>query len=248
MHLLAVVVAAGVCGVLGALAPVLIARIPEPAVKEDERPADDGQSGARRSLPAPPPKELYADLAVRPRLRLGATLASGATGAVCGWAVGWTGALVVLCFLVPVGVVLAVVDWRTTLLPTWVIAPSYAVVLALVLVAAALDRDGHAAIRSGFGWLVWGGLFFVLWFVHPRGMGYGDVRLSGLLGLALGYVGWPACVIGLWLAFVLGGVGGLLLSLLRIVERKRFPFGPFMLVGAVAGLVAGALLTGGLAP
>ncbi len=73
----------------------------------------------------------------------------------------------------------------------------------------------------------------MLWFVYPRGMGYGDVRLSGVLGIALGLPRLGAqLVLGIYAGFLLGGVGGLLLSLLRLVDRKAYPFGPFMLAGA----------------
>ena len=72
----------------------------------------------------------------------------------------------------------------------------------------------------------------MLWYIHPRGLGYGDVRLSGILGIALGWVGYGReLVVGIYAAFLLGGVGGALLSRLRIVDRKGFPFGPFMFVG-----------------
>jgi leader peptidase (prepilin peptidase)/N-methyltransferase len=152
---------------------------------------------------------------------------------------GWDPALIVWAYLVPVGVALAVVDWRTRLLPTKVIAPSYAVVVLLTLVAALVSGDWDSLIRAGWGWLVAGVTFFVLWFVYPRGMGYGDVRLSGLLGIALGYLGWGELLTGIYAGFLIGGVGGLLLSLLRIVDRKAYPFGPFMLVGAVVGVLAG---------
>ena len=43
----------------------------------------------------------------------------------------------------------------------------------------------------------------------------------------------------MYAGFLLGGIGGLLLSVLRIVDRKAYPFGPFMLVGALVGVVAG---------
>jgi leader peptidase (prepilin peptidase)/N-methyltransferase len=152
---------------------------------------------------------------------------------------GWQPALVIALYLAPVGVALAVVDWRTRLLPTKVIAPSYAVVAALAVLCAALDGDRHALVTAALGWLVAGGTFFVLWFVYPRGMGYGDVRLSGVLGIALGYLGWAELLTGVYSAFLIGGVGGLLLSVLRLVDRKAYPFGPFMLVGAVVGVLAG---------
>ena len=84
-----------------------------------------------------------------------------------------------------------------------------------------------------------GGLFFLMWVIYPAGMGYGDVRLSGLLGIALGYLGWGELVVGLFSAFLVGGPGGLVLSMLKIVDRKANPFGPAMLVGAVLGVLFG---------
>ncbi len=144
-----------------------------------------------------------------------------------------------LLYLVPVGVALAVVDWRTRRLPTRVIAPSYGVVASLAVVAAWAEGDWSRLLGAVLGWVAAGGLFFVLWFIYPKGMGYGDVRLSGVLGIALGYLGWGELIVGLWIGFVLGAVGGLMLAGLRIFSRKAYPFGPFMLVGAVLGVVIG---------
>jgi leader peptidase (prepilin peptidase)/N-methyltransferase len=106
----------------------------------------------------------------------------------------------------------------------------------LVGFAALLDHNGHRLAGAGLGWLLMGGFYFVLWFVYPRGLGYGDVRLAGLLGLSLGYVGWSAVITGMYAGFVLGAVGGLLLAALHIVNRRRFAFGPFMLLGSLLGL------------
>lgn len=221
-----------VCGPAGLLVPVVVARLPEP------EPGPDAEGE--------PPKEAYAAIAALPGLAWKAALVSGLVGAVAGAAVGTTWSLLVLLPLVPVGVALGLVDWRTRLLPTRIIAPTYGVVLALVLLATALGGDTDDLVRAGWGWLVYGGSFFVLWFVHPRGLGYGDVRLSGVLGIALGHLGWGELLVGLYAGFLLGGVGGGLLSLLRVVERRAFPFGPFMLVGALVGVVAGEDLLRGL--
>ena len=155
------------------------------------------------------------------------------------WHWGWSPALSFLLYLAPVGVALAVIDWRTRLLPTKVIAPSYAVVAVLAAVSAWAEGDVDALVTAGLGWLVAGGTFFLLWFIYPRGMGYGDVRLSGVLGIALGYLGWAELLVGVYAGFVVGALGGLGLSALRIVDRKAYPFGPFMLVGAVIGVVLG---------
>jgi leader peptidase (prepilin peptidase) / N-methyltransferase len=256
-HLLAALVSALACGVLATLVPPLVRRLPEP-VPETVAETGDAEEGhtdgeadavvpaATRTLPAAPPKEPYVAIAALPGLAWKSALAGGACGGLVGLAVGWSAVLPALVFLVPVAVALAVIDWRTTLLPTRIIAPSYVVLAALCLLAALLGHDWHLLVRAALGWLVAGGLFFGLWFVYPKGLGYGDVRLSGLLGLALGLLGWPQLLVGVYTGFLLGGVGGLLLAALRIVNRKRFPFGPFMLVGALAGILAGPWITAGL--
>ncbi len=246
--------------VLGWFVPALIGRIPEPepepgppfrevgGASDDqpsvpEVPAGERRAAASGPAPAPAveeePKERYDAIAAIPGLGRRSALASAVVGGLVGAVVGWDPILLVWAYLVPVGVALAVVDWRTRLLPTKVIAPSYPVLVVLTLLAAGLTGDWDSLVRAGWGWLVAGGTFFVLWFIYPRGMGYGDVRLSGLLGIALGYLGWGELITGVYAGFLLGGVGGLLLSLLRIVDRRSYPFGPFMLVGAVLGVLLG---------
>ena len=158
--------------------------------------------------------------------------------------VGWGPELYFLLYLAPIGVALAVIDWRTRLLPTKLIAPSYVIVILLAAAAAWQQGDWQHLAMAGWGWLVAGGTFFALWFIYPKGMGYGDVRLSGILGIALGWLGWGELLTGVYAGFLLGGVGGLLLSLLRIVDRKAYPFGPFMLVGALVGVLAGPYVAG----
>jgi leader peptidase (prepilin peptidase) / N-methyltransferase len=216
--------AAAVLAVLGGagglLVPRLIRWIPEPA-----DPAPDKQPyaaiGARNGLAW--------------RSALSAGLAAGSMAAV----VGWSWSLPFLVYLAVVGTGLAVVDWHTRLLPTKVVAPSYAVVGGLVLLAAAVDRSGDDLVRSLWGWLVAGGLFWLMWRIYPRGMGYGDVRLAGVLGIALGFLGWGQLLVGVYSGFVLGALVGTLLSALRVVDRKAYPFGPFMLVGAWLGVLLG---------
>ena len=157
-----------------------------------------------------------------------------------GWSIGWEWPLLYLVPLVPVGVALAVIDWRTRFLPTRIIGPTYVGLVALVLVCWLATRDTDDLVRAGLGWLAAGGVFLLLWLIYPRGLGYGDVRLSGVLGIALGYLGWGELFVGVYGGFLLGGIGGGLLAISRLVDRKAFPFGPFMLVGALIGIVWGA--------
>jgi leader peptidase (prepilin peptidase)/N-methyltransferase len=80
----------------------------------------------------------------------------------------------------------------------------------------------------------------VLHLVNPGGMGFGDVKLAPTLGLALGWYGWSAVVAGTLVGFGLGaGVGLVLLAMRRVDRRTPIPFGPFMLLGALAGVLLG---------
>ena len=235
---------------LGLLVPALIARIPEPEPMAEAAEADTDTDTASDTGLADPasaePKEPYAAIAGLPGLAWKAALASGVCGAVLGLVLGWDWPLLYLVPLVPVSVALAVVDWRTRLLPTRVIAPTYVAVIVLVLVCWLVTRDTDDLVRAGWGWLIAGGLYFVLWVAYPRGMGYGDVRLSGVLGIALGYLGWNELLVGIYGGFLLGGVVGGTLSLLRRVDRKGYPFGPFMLLGALVGTVFGDAVVSGI--
>jgi len=225
--------------VAGTLVPAIIGRIPEPAPEaETEQPPND-EVGGGTTGEASERKELYVDIARLPGLRWKCSLVTAVVAALIGSRVGFGPELSFLLYLAVVGVALALVDWRTRLLPTKVLAPSYLVVVVFAAVSSLLADDWTALVTAAWGWLIAGGTFFVLWFIYPRGMGYGDVRLSGILGIALGWLGWGQLLTGIYAGFLIGGVGGLLLSKLKIVDRKAYPFGPFMLVGALVGVLFG---------
>jgi leader peptidase (prepilin peptidase) / N-methyltransferase len=229
---------AAVGAVLGAVAglgvPALIARIPEPA--HDLVLAGDASAVPKQA------KEPYAAIAAAQGLAWKAAVASGVSAGLVGLAVGWRWPLLPLLVLVPVGVALAVVDWRTRLLPTRVIVPTYAVVGVLAIVAAGLGDDWASLVRALWGLVLARGTFWLLWLVYPRGMGFGDVRLAGVLGIALGLLGWGELTLGVYAGFVIGGVSGLALSAVRVVDRRAYPFGPFMLLGALLGVLFGGPL------
>ena len=233
--------------VLGALAcafvPQVVGRLPEPA------PAPEAELDEIDPLAPPEPKRPYAELAQARGLRTWSVLAGAAAGAVCGLSavqLGRPGLLPGLLLLVPLGVALAYIDARTRLLPSALIMPAYPALVVLLLVGALLDGTWRVLLGAALGWLVMGGLFLVLNLVYPAGMGYGDVRLSGLLGLVLGYAGLAPLLVGLEAAFVLGAIGGLLPALWRRVRRmprvRGYPFGPYMLLGALIGLLLGEAL------
>jgi leader peptidase (prepilin peptidase)/N-methyltransferase len=253
-HLGAAAVSAAVAGGVAALLPRRIASMPEPepdpepteeelvAAAERRRAAEERAARRGKTLKEPvpePPKEPYADLGARPRLAAGLAGLAGTAGVVVGLALGWDWALLVWVPLLPLGAALAFVDWHTRLLPVHLVYPAYGVAVVGAVVAALAAGDLAALERAGIGWVVGGLVYGVLWFVYPSGLGYGDVRLSGVLGIALGYVGWGAVVVGLYAGFLLGGVIGALLRVTRLVPQRHIPFGPFMMLGGLVGLVWG---------
>jgi leader peptidase (prepilin peptidase)/N-methyltransferase len=86
-------------------------------------------------------------------------------------------------------------------------------------------------------------LYFLIAIAKPGGMGFGDVKLAGVLGLYLGWVGWGALAVGTFLGFLIGGLVGIALMIGgRATRRTGLPFGPFMLVGALIAILVGERL------
>ena len=80
-------------------------------------------------------------------------------------------------------------------------------------------------------------LMLVIYVLSRGGMGFGDVKLAGLIGL---YLGTTLGVLSLFLAFVLGASIGLVLLALRLKSRKdALPFGPFLAIGAYLAMAWG---------
>jgi len=242
-----VLAAAVVCGAAGLAVPPVIGRLPQPepvavpagAAETGEPAGADGAAG-RFEEPPPPPFAVVAD---RPGLRWLTAGLSAVAGGVCAVAVGWSWPLLFLLPTVPVGVLLGYVDLRTRLLPKVVVIPATLAAVALVAACAATTGDGRGLVRALVGMVVVRSVYWVLWWIHSVGIGFGDVRLAALLGLELGWFGWGELAVGSYAAFLVFGLPGLAVAILRRDRRylrTAFPFGPAMLVGALVGLVAGA--------
>jgi len=229
------------CGLGGALTPYLIRRLPEPP--PDPEPEEGTElTAAQKARLEEPPKELYADLGRRPRLGLVAAAISAVAGAGIGAALGWEWLLWLLLPLVPVGTLLGIVDHRTRLLPSIVVLPATLVALVYGGIRWAATGDSDELVRGAVCLVLVRSIFWVLWFIRRAGMGFGDVRLSALLGCVLGYAGGVPLLVGLYSAFLLFAIPGLLFAIAkrdRSVLKRAYPFGPFLLVGAWLGIVAG---------
>ena len=135
---------------------------------------------------------------------------------------------------------LAVIDIRSHLLPNRIVLPSYWTGVPLAAAAAlgsgAFELGGLLRVAGG-GALLWL-VYFILRVVYPAGMGFGDVKLAGVLGLYLGFLSWSHLFWGTAAAFVLGGLYGIgIIVARRGTAKSAIPFGPFMLAGAALALL-----------
>jgi leader peptidase (prepilin peptidase)/N-methyltransferase len=146
-------------------------------------------------------------------------------------------------YLGAVGVALALIDLDVHRLPNVLVLPSYPVGAALLGLAAFLQSDAQGAVRAAVGLAALFGFYFLLALVYPAGMGFGDVKLAGVLGMYLGWLGYAELVVGGFLGFLFGGViGGALMLSGRAARKSKIPFGPFMLVGALVSIMCGGAL------
>jgi len=207
--------------------------------EETETPAPHG---GKTDAPAPhgdqPPTPLpyaYAPGTLAPLITVLACLALAA-------ATGSRPELAAWLLLAPPAVLLATVDRRVHRLPDPLTLPLAGA--AVLLLGGAALLPGHAGCwTSGLlGGLVLGGFYLLLFLINPNGMGFGDVKLALTLGVALGWYGWEVLFLGGFAGFLFGAAYGLGLVLLRRAGRKTgIPFGPFMIAGALTGVLLGAL-------
>lgn len=151
-----------------------------------------------------------------------------------------TAVLVAMLYLMAVSVALALIDLDVHRLPNAIVLPAYPVLAALLTAASAFSGDWGALLRAGVGLAVLGGGYLALALVVPGGMGLGDVKLAGVLGLVLAYLGWGPLAVGAFGAFLLGGSFAIGLMVAGRAKRgSGIPFGPWMLGGAWLGVFIG---------
>jgi len=151
-------------------------------------------------------------------------------------------ALVVLVhgLLLGVGTWLIVIDVRTHRLPNRIVLPTLVSLIGLGAIDALCTGESGPFLRALLGMLLLGCFYAVLRAISRAGMGGGDVKLAAVIGLVLGWHGWQALAVGAAAAFVLGALYALMLILLRRADGStRIAFGPWMIAGALLGVVLG---------
>jgi leader peptidase (prepilin peptidase) / N-methyltransferase len=170
-------------------------------------------------------------------------LLTAAVFAVLTISIGVDWALPAYLYLGAVGIALGAIDLDTKRLPNVLTLPSYAVGGGLLLLPAVADGAWDAYLTAWLGAAALFAFYLLLVLVYPAGMGLGDVKLAGVLGLYLGWLGWGVLVVGGFLGFLLGALVGAGLMLASRAGRKtKIPFGPYMLVGALLAIVWGPSL------
>jgi leader peptidase (prepilin peptidase)/N-methyltransferase len=155
-------------------------------------------------------------------------------------AIGAHAALPAFGVFVAALIAISAIDLELYIVPNRIIYPTLFVSVPLLLLAAAVDGDWTSAREAAVGGALSFGLFLLIHLISPRGMGFGDVRLSGVIGMFLGWLSVSHALLGLFLAFLLASVLGVGLIAVKLRSRKdHIPFGPFMALGAVIAVLFG---------
>jgi len=168
-------------------------------------------------------------------------LVEAATAALCVGVVLYAGSAVELVLgltLVLTLIPIALIDLDHHLIPNVIVGPA---ALVAIVLGSALDPSGEPErLIAG---AAAGGLLLLAALAYPRGMGMGDVKLAGTIGLLLGREVAPA----MFVALIVGVLAGIVVIATTEPARRRqagIPFGPCLALGAVVGLFAGHALLG----
>lgn len=144
------------------------------------------------------------------------------------------------CAFVAGLIAVSAVDLDCRRVPTRILQATAAVGLPWLVLDAALAADPWPAIRIALGAAGSYGLLFAVHLASPRGLGFGDVRLAGLIGAFLGWLGPLHPALGLVAGFFLGSLAGVAVLVSgRGGRRTALPFAPFLAAGAVLVVVLG---------
>jgi len=140
-------------------------------------------------------------------------------------------------------VTLSVADIRVGLVPRKILYPTLFLMSLGLLAASAVGDDWWSMATAAIGGAIGFVAFLVLYILFPRGMGFGDVRLAGLIGVGLGWLTLTDLYSGFLCGFIAGALYGTVKMLVQGSGRKtRFPFAPGLCVGAVIGVLWGGWL------
>jgi leader peptidase (prepilin peptidase)/N-methyltransferase len=135
---------------------------------------------------------------------------------------------------------LACTDLEHLLLPKRIVYPVLGMVAGSLLTAAAITGHWHDLLVACISALVWFVIFFAMNFISPRALGFGDVRLAPVLGLALGWLGVRYVLLGFFTANLIGAIIGIaLITSKRMSRQQQIPYGVFLAFGTLLAIFVG---------
>jgi leader peptidase (prepilin peptidase)/N-methyltransferase len=175
-----------------------------------------------------------------PRKLLWVEVATAVIFALLYWHYRLSPELGVMAFYACLFIVIFVIDLNHSVILNKVVYPTMAVALLLSLYPwpwfseSMGMRVAYTALGGAIGFVV----FLLIALVSRGGMGWGDVKLAALIGLAIGF---PMVFVAIIMAAILGGiVAVVLLATRRRGRREMIPFGPFLAVAAMVTLLWGS--------
>jgi leader peptidase (prepilin peptidase)/N-methyltransferase len=153
------------------------------------------------------------------------------------WHFGWSVKLPAYLAFGSVAATVTVTDLAARRIPNRVVGPAALAGPALLAVASSGSGTLWPLARAGIGAVLLAGFYVALGLAFPAGMGLGDVKWAGLIGLYLGYLGWTTLSAATLVAF---GAAAVFVLVSRVAGRRHrlvLPMAPFMTAGALVGLL-----------
>lgn len=180
--------------------------------------------------------------AISPRYPLVEAVTAGLFAGAA-WRLGGRAELADYCVFFAVLVAISGIDLDHHIIPSRIIYPATGASVALLAIASGADHDWHRYQDAVIGGVLALTTLYLIHIAAPRGMGFGDVRLAGLIGLNVAWLGLAHVAVALFAGFLLGAVVGVGLMAVGVASRKsRVPFGPFLAAGAVVSVLWGTPL------
>jgi len=175
-----------------------------------------------------------------PRRSAIAAVVTGVLFGAAAWHFGPDVIVAPFCVFFAMLVVVSTTDLSHNLVPRRAVYLALALIVPLLVLTSGVDHRWHSLVGSAVAGGVAFGLFFGVWWFVPRGMGFGDVRLAGVIGVTVGYLS----LLHAYVAFLAGFVTGMLFGLVALAvtssgRKTRIPFAPSLAVGAVIGVLWG---------
>jgi leader peptidase (prepilin peptidase)/N-methyltransferase len=168
-------------------------------------------------------------------------LGTGVLFVLLAWRLTSAWELPAYCVLAAAGVAISAIDIEHMRIPSVLVYTTVALGAPLLVLASAGTHRWSALASAAVGGAIAFGVFAALFYAVPRGIGFGDVRLAGLCGGFLGWIGYREVVAGFVISFIVAGVpAALLLAAHKVQRRTKIPFGPFLALGTIVTVLFAA--------